>query len=90
MDCCRCFGYRTSNGFQITARKDGARVRLYSRPGNDLTYRFPIIVEALARLRARSCIVDGEAVCCGDDGVPSFDRIPTAATMRASSSMPST
>ena len=39
-----------------------ARVRLYSRPGNDLTDRFPLIVEALARLRPRSCIVDGEAV----------------------------
>jgi bifunctional non-homologous end joining protein LigD len=50
-------------------------VRLYSRPGNDVTYRFPLIVEALARLRSRSCIIDGEAVCCGDDGVPSFDRI---------------
>ena len=34
-----------------------------------------MIVEALAQLRSRSCIVDGEAVCCGDDGVPSFDRI---------------
>ena len=45
-----------------------ARVRLYSRPGNDLTDRFPLIVEALARLRPRSCIVDGEAVSCGDDG----------------------
>jgi bifunctional non-homologous end joining protein LigD len=50
-------------------------VRLYSRPGNDLTDRFPLIVEALAQLRSRSCIIDGEAVCCGDDGVPSFDRI---------------
>ena len=29
----------------------------------------------LARLGSRSCIIDGEAVCCGDDGVPSFDRI---------------
>jgi ATP dependent DNA ligase domain len=46
-----------------------------SRPGNDLTYRFPLIVEALARLRSRSCIVDGEAVACDDDGMPSFDRI---------------
>jgi hypothetical protein len=26
-------------------------VRLYSRPGNDLTYRFPLIAESLARLR---------------------------------------
>jgi bifunctional non-homologous end joining protein LigD len=63
------------DGFRIVARKDGDRVRLYSRPGNDLTYRFPLIVEARARLRSRSCIIDGEAVCCGDDGVPSFDRI---------------
>jgi bifunctional non-homologous end joining protein LigD len=50
-------------------------LRLYSRPGNDLTYRFPLIVEALARLRSRSCIIDGEAVCCDEDGMPSFDRI---------------
>src|SRR5438132_13551731 len=63
------------DGFRVIARKDGARVRLYSRPGNDLTHRFPLIVEALARLRSRSCIIDGEAVSCGDDGVPSFDRI---------------
>ena len=45
------------------------RVKLYSRPGNDLTDRFPLIVEALARLRPRSCIIDGEAVACGDDGI---------------------
>ena len=63
------------DGFRIIARKDGARVRLYSRPGNDLTDRFPLIVEALARLRSRSCIIDGEAVCCDNDGRPSFDRI---------------
>jgi hypothetical protein len=63
------------DGFRIIARKDGSRVRLYSRPGNDFTGRFPLIVEALAWLGARSCIIDGEAVACGGDGVPSFDRI---------------
>jgi hypothetical protein len=52
------------DGFRIIARKDGPRVRLYSRPGNDLTRRFPLIVETLARLRSRSCIIDGEAVAC--------------------------
>jgi ATP-dependent DNA ligase len=36
------------------ARKDGKRVKLYSRPGNDLTKRFPLIVEALAKLGSRS------------------------------------
>jgi bifunctional non-homologous end joining protein LigD len=63
------------DGFRIIARKDGPRVRLYSRPGNDLTRRFPLIVETLARLRSRSCIIDGEAVCCDDNGMPSFNRI---------------
>src|SRR5712675_3774955 len=63
------------DGFRIIARKDGERVKLYSRPGNDLTYRFPLIVEAVAKLRSRSCIIDGEAVACGDDGIASFDRI---------------
>ena len=47
----------------------------FNRPGNDLTYRFPLIVEALAQLRACSCIIDGEAVACGDNGIASFNRI---------------
>jgi bifunctional non-homologous end joining protein LigD len=34
-----------------------------------------LIVEALARLRSRSCIIDGEAVACDDNGVASFDLI---------------
>jgi bifunctional non-homologous end joining protein LigD len=63
------------DGFRIVARKEGERVRLYSRPGNDLTYRFPLIVESVARLRSRSCIIDGEAVACDDAGMPNFNRI---------------
>jgi ATP-dependent DNA ligase len=72
----RCLAARDKHdGFRVVARKDGERVRLYSRPGNDLTYRFPLIVEALARLPSRSCIIDGEAVCCDEDGMPSFHSI---------------
>jgi len=63
------------DGFRVIARKNGAQVRLYSRPGNDLTYRLPLIVERLARLRSRSCIIDGEAVACDDNGVTSFNCV---------------
>jgi bifunctional non-homologous end joining protein LigD len=63
------------DGFRIIARKSNGRVRLYSRPGNDFTRRFPLIVEALERLRSRACIIDGEAVACDDNGVASFDLI---------------
>ena len=50
-------------------------MKLYSRSGNDLTYRFSLIVEALARLRCQSCIIDGEAVICDENGKARFDRI---------------
>jgi ATP-dependent DNA ligase len=63
------------DGFRVIARKNDNVVRLYSRPGNDLTQRFPLIVEAVASLNARSCVIDGEAVACDDDGIASFERI---------------
>ena len=63
------------DGSGIIARKNGAQVKLYSRPRNDLTCRFPLIVETLANLRTRSCIIDGEAVACDDNGLAVFDRI---------------
>ena len=47
-------------------------MRLYSRPGNDLTRRFPLIVETLARLRSRSCII---VVVSGGSTNPPF-QIP--------------
>jgi ATP dependent DNA ligase domain len=71
-------------------RKSDGRVRLYSRPGNDFTHRFPLIVEALARLRSRSCIIDGEAVACDDNGVASFDLVGTTALTAACFYTPST
>jgi ATP-dependent DNA ligase len=51
------------------------RAKLYCGSGNDLTYRFPVIVEALARLRSRSCTIDGEAVACSEDGIACFDHV---------------
>ena len=78
------------DGFRVIARKDGARVKLYSRPGNDLTDRFPLIVEALARLRSRSCIIDGEAVACDERGIAASIASDIAGMTAACSSMPST
>jgi ATP-dependent DNA ligase len=63
------------DGFRIIARKDGSRVRLFTRNGHDFSHRFALIADAVARLRSRSVIIDGEAVACGEDGVPRFDRI---------------
>jgi hypothetical protein len=65
-------GPASSKHDSFIARKNGAQVKLYSRPGNDLTRSFSLIVDALARLRSRSCIIDGEAVACDESGVPRF------------------
>jgi bifunctional non-homologous end joining protein LigD len=61
------------DGFRIIAQNDGGRVRLYSRSGNDLTTRYPLIVEAMARLP--SCTIDGEAIACDESGIASFDLL---------------
>jgi bifunctional non-homologous end joining protein LigD len=53
------------------ARRDATGVRLYTRNGHDFADRFPLIVAAVAALRARSCLIDGEAIV-GDDSGPAF------------------
>jgi bifunctional non-homologous end joining protein LigD len=77
------------DGFRIIARKNGAQVRLYSRPGSDLTRRFPLIVETLARLRSRSCIIDGVSPVMTTALPRSISSVTTALTT-AYSSTPST
>ena len=51
-------------------------------PANDLTSRFPLIVEALARLHSRSCIIVFEAVACDDSRVAPFNRHPLSQLRR--------
>src|SRR5579863_1940575 len=53
------------DGVRLIARQDSGRVRLYDRLGADATRRFPLIVEAMARLP--SCTIDGEAIAGDDD-----------------------
>ena len=48
------------DGWRMLAYKDGARVRLVSRNGRDLTRRFAGIAAAIAGLSARSLVLDGE------------------------------
>jgi bifunctional non-homologous end joining protein LigD len=63
------------DGFRLLARRDATGVRLITRKGNDFTSRFPFIALAVTALPTRSCVIDGEAVVCNDDGVAVFDLI---------------
>jgi hypothetical protein len=57
------------DGFRMLVRRDGAGVRLFTRNGHDWTGRFPLIARATLSLKARSCLIDGEAVACDGDRV---------------------
>jgi bifunctional non-homologous end joining protein LigD len=63
------------DGFRMLARRDGTGVRLLTRRAIDRTDRYPSITVAIAALACRSCLIDGEVVICGKDGIPVFDRL---------------
>jgi ATP-dependent DNA ligase len=46
------------DGFRILARRNRDGVRLYTRNGCDFASRFPQIVEAVSKLKVRSCFID--------------------------------
>src|SRR5436190_24080861 len=63
------------DGFRILARKDAAGVKLITRAGNDFSSRFPFIAMAVGKLPVRSCLIDGEAIVCDQNGLAVFDLI---------------
>jgi ATP dependent DNA ligase domain len=63
------------DGFRIVARRDGKKVRLISRKGKDLTYRFPLAAQAIAELPLNSCIIDGEAIISDATGLAIFSLV---------------
>jgi bifunctional non-homologous end joining protein LigD len=71
------------DGFRFICRRDGDRVRVFSRRGIDHTDRAPAIADALLALNVRSVTLDGEGLICGPDGVTDFDRLRAAKEIRA-------
>jgi ATP-dependent DNA ligase len=63
------------DGFRIMARRDGNGVRLYTRNGYNFASRFPQIVEAVSKLKVRSCLIDGEAIVVDERGLSAFDLL---------------
>src|SRR5690348_13306487 len=63
------------DGFRILARRDSAGVRLITRAGNDFSSRFPFIAVAVGKLPVSSCLIDGEAIVCDENGLAVFELI---------------
>src|SRR4029077_20220980 len=63
------------DGFRLMGRRDLGGIRLITRKGNDWTQRYPLVAEAVNQLKVRSCLIDGEVVCCDEKGVTSFQLL---------------
>jgi bifunctional non-homologous end joining protein LigD len=63
------------DGIRIIAYKEGAKVTLLSRNDLDRTVTFTDIAAAVAQLRDRTLILDGEAVAFDPEGVSRFQLL---------------
>jgi bifunctional non-homologous end joining protein LigD len=70
------------DGYRIQARlddgQDHGKVRLLTRKGLDWTSKFPNIAAAVAKLPARSALIDGEIVIEDETGISSFSGLQAA------------
>jgi ATP-dependent DNA ligase len=62
--------------YRMMARRDAAGIRLLTRNGYDWAQKYPLIVEAVNYLKVRSCLLDGEVVCCDERGLTTFQFAP--------------
>ena len=63
------------DGIRLIAVRSGKKASLLSRNKNELTGRFPEIVEAVKSLPARECVIDGEVVALDEEGRSSFQLL---------------
>ena len=63
------------DGYRILVYKEGARVRLLSRNDKDRTDGFRGVADAIARLRDRTLLLDGEAVVFDRKNVSRFQLL---------------
>src|SRR5262249_181838 len=74
-----------NHGFRLIARRDGDRVRVFSRNAKDWTGKMPLIVEAMLALPAKSATLDGEGVVVDRSGLTDFERLRAALAGRGGS-----
>jgi bifunctional non-homologous end joining protein LigD len=63
------------DGIRLITIKDGGKISLLSRNQNDLSARFPEIVDAIKNLPADECVLDGEVVALDEQGRSSFQLL---------------
>jgi len=63
------------DGIRACAIKNGGKVSLISRNGNELSARYPEVAEAVRNLPVNECVIDGEVVALDAEGRSSFQLL---------------
>jgi bifunctional non-homologous end joining protein LigD len=63
------------DGIRACAVKDGNKISLISRNGNELRSRFPEVADAIKGLDVEECVIDGEVVALDEKGRSSFQLL---------------
>jgi len=66
------------DGFRMAARIDRGRVQLLTQTGLDWSSKYPNVIAALGKVRAKNAYLDGELCGIGEDGLPSFSQTQAA------------
>ena len=71
------------DGYRILAYKEGDRVTLVSRNGNDRTATYSSVAQAIQRVRIRTLLLDGEVAAFDSHGVSRFQLLQEGSTATA-------
>ncbi|HLJ74903.1 MAG TPA: DNA ligase D [Thermoanaerobaculia bacterium] len=63
------------DGFRALTAIVGGRMAMWSRNELDLAPRFPLIAEAMKKIKVSEAVLDGEIVALDDKGVPRFQLL---------------
>ncbi|HSF06127.1 MAG TPA: DNA ligase D [Methylomirabilota bacterium] len=63
------------DGVRVLAFREGTRVELYMRSGQEVTGRYPELLVALRALPLERFLIDGEIVALDENARPSFQRL---------------
>jgi len=69
---------RKFDGYRAISGIEHGKARIFTRRGLDWSARMPGIAEALASLKVRSAVIDGEAIMSGENGLPDFFTLHAA------------
>ncbi|MGY3610994.1 MULTISPECIES: DNA ligase D [unclassified Bradyrhizobium] len=64
-----------ADGYRAQLHLDGREITVYSRTGYNWTEQFSSIAAAARKLKAKTAVIDGEAVVYGSQGLPDFQQL---------------